>query len=52
MADGCKNLSERAKHVDVQYHYCKDMQRKGVKFTYVKTNENVADMFTKSLNGA
>ncbi|XP_034245502.1 secreted RxLR effector protein 161-like [Thrips palmi] len=51
--DADRNVSERSKHIDVQFHYCREMQQLGVvKFQYVKSNENVADIFTKALKGA
>ncbi|XP_052129813.1 uncharacterized protein LOC127750998 [Frankliniella occidentalis] len=47
-----QNVSERNKHIDIQYFYCKDMQVKGfVKFVYVPSFNNIADIFTKPLNG-
>uniref|UniRef100_A0A0A9WLY1 Retrovirus-related Pol polyprotein from transposon TNT 1-94 n=1 Tax=Lygus hesperus TaxID=30085 RepID=A0A0A9WLY1_LYGHE len=43
--------SKRTKHIDVKFHYVKDMYRKGeVDIQYVPTAENVSDIFTKALN--
>ena len=42
--------SARTKHVDVSYHYLRQAVARGVvRTTYVSTEENVADMFTKPL---
>ena len=40
----------RTKHIDVRYHNCRDLQSQGtLAFTYVHTNDNVADIMTKAL---
>jgi len=45
-------ISERTKHVDLKYHYLKNEVNQGlIKFCYVKSEENVADVFTKPLGG-
>lgn len=42
--------SKRAKHIDIKAHFIKDvMQKELMKVKYVRSEENVADMFTKSL---
>lgn len=47
-----ENVSERSKHIDVQYKYCVDMQLRGVvKYQYIPSSENVADVFTKAFLG-
>ena len=57
----CNNLSclkltknlvfrDRSKHIEIQYHFIHDhVQRGGVKLEYVSTDEQVADILTKSL---
>jgi hypothetical protein len=40
----------RIKHIEIQYHYICEIIKKGmVKFQYCNTNENIVDIFTKSL---
>ena len=44
-------LTQRSKHIDIKYHYIRDEQRKGeVKFEYVPSEDNLADLFTKPLS--
>jgi hypothetical protein len=44
------SFHSRAKHIDVQYHFSRDRVERGeLKFTYVHTSENMADIFTKPL---
>jgi hypothetical protein len=41
---------DRSKHVEIKYHYIKDMvQRKAVHLQYPPTYEQIADIFTKLL---
>ena len=50
MAD---NLIEhsRTKHIDIRYHFLRDHQQKGdIEIAYVSTQNQLADMFTKSLD--
>lgn len=43
--------SHRTKHIDVRYHYVRDLVNDGtVTLDYKATNENLADMLTKPLN--
>lgn len=43
--------SKRSKHIDIKYHFIKDLCLRGeIVLQYVPSNENVSDMFTKSLN--
>lgn len=45
-----ENMSERSKHISVRYHFCKELQSEGVvKFVYVESSNNIADIFTKAL---
>jgi hypothetical protein len=40
----------RTKHIEIQYHYIHEVTKKGmVKLQYCNTNENIVDIFTKSL---
>ena len=39
---------KRSKHIDVKYHYVRlEIQNGAVSLTYVPTDNNVADVFTK-----
>jgi hypothetical protein len=43
-------VSKRSKHIDVRYHYTRDAIQNGlITFSYVNTNNNVADILTKPL---
>ena len=45
-------LSGRTKHIDTPYHYVRDAIVKGyIELFYTHTSENLADLFTKPLNG-
>lgn len=45
-------FSARTRHIGVQYHYIRELVSTGVvELEYVKSQDNVADMFTKSLPG-
>ena len=42
----------RTKHVDIRYHFVREYIEEGfVKIIFVRTKENVADVFTKNVNG-
>jgi hypothetical protein len=42
---------DRSKHIEIEYHYIKDMvQRRVVRLQYMTIEEQVADMLTKSLS--
>ena len=52
----CVKLSEnpvfhdRSKHIDMKYHYIRDIVQKGVvKLQYISTDKQVVDIFTKPL---
>ena len=52
----CVKLSEnpvshdRSKHVDIQYHYIRDMvQRRAVQVQYIPTDNQIADILSKPL---
>lgn len=41
---------QRSKHIDVKYHFVRDNYQKGeINVTYVKSEEQIADIFTKAL---
>lgn len=43
--------SNRSKHIDTKFHFIRDLAtKKQIKFRYVPTEENIADMLTKPLN--
>ena len=45
-------VSDRTKHINVKYHYIRDLVERGViEFKYVKSKENLADLLTKPLTG-
>ena len=47
-----KNLvsHDKLKHIDIKYYYIRDMvQRGAVKLQYVATEEQIADVLTKTL---
>ena len=42
----------RSKHIDVVYHFAREhLARREMEFSYVNTNEMLADMFTKPVPG-
>ena len=43
---------ERTKHVDTRYHFVREFVHEGfIKIIFVRTKENVADIFTKNVTG-
>jgi ATP sulfurylase len=41
---------DRSKHIEIKYHFIRDcVQRGAVKLEYISTDEQVADILTKSL---
>jgi hypothetical protein len=43
-------IKVRKQHIDVSYHYSRDLHaNKIIDYSYVHTNENVADILTKAL---
>ena len=41
---------DRSKHIEIRYHFIRDCVQRGVvKLEYISTNEQVADILTKSL---
>jgi hypothetical protein len=44
------HLHERSKHIDIQYHYVRDLEAKGkINVSYIPTTDMVADGLTKPL---
>jgi hypothetical protein len=40
----------RSKHIDVKFHHCRDLHAtRELEFSYVSTNDNLADITTKAL---
>ena len=43
-------LHERSKHIDICYHFIRDLEEKGkLRVTFIPTAEMIADGFTKPL---
>jgi hypothetical protein len=49
---GNRNSSERSKHIDMKYHFVRDLIDEGlIDVKFVRSEQNLADLFTKNLNG-
>lgn len=47
------NLTKRSKHIDLRFHFIKDVLSQGIIcIEYIQSNEQKADIFTKSLGKA
>jgi hypothetical protein len=45
------NTSERTRHIDSMYHFTRELTEEGlIKVEFIKSEDNMADIFTKSLN--
>lgn len=45
-------VTDRSKHIDVQYHFVRDLVERGeIVWQYVPTDENIADFMTKAFSG-
>jgi hypothetical protein len=45
-----KVISTKSKHIDIQHHFVRERVARGeIKFEYVSTEEQAADIFTKAL---
>ena len=43
--------TSRTKHIDTRYHFVRELVEQGfIKIVFVKTKENIADMFTKNVS--
>ena len=43
---------KRCKHIEMKYHFVKDLvEQKLIQLKYVNTNDQIADILTKSLGG-
>ena len=40
---------DKSKHIEIEFHYIRDMMQKGVKLQYVATDEQIANVLTKPL---
>ena len=48
-----KPQSQRTKHINIRFFFLKDRQDRGeVEITYLKTEEMIADIMTKPLQGS
>ena len=46
-----KSINTKSKHIDIKYHHIRDLISKGtIKLKYIKSENNLADGFTKYLN--
>ncbi|MDR3678315.1 MAG: reverse transcriptase domain-containing protein [Flavipsychrobacter sp.] len=47
-------IDRKTKHIEMYYHYIKErvIEFKDIELLYVKTDDNIADVFTKALNEA
>jgi hypothetical protein len=44
-------FSDKSKHIEIKYHYIQDMVQKGVvELQYISTDEQIANILTKSLS--
>ena len=44
-------LHDKSKHIEIKYHYIRDMVERGrVKLQYVTTNEHITDVLTEPLS--
>jgi hypothetical protein len=51
LCDNQSCIHDRSKHIEIRYHFIRDMvQRGALKLQYISTNEQVADVMTKSLS--
>jgi len=42
---------DRSKHIEMNYHYIRDMVHRGaIKLQYIRTDEQIADILTRSLS--
>lgn len=47
-----QKFSNRTKHIDTRFHFIRELKEKSeIKLVYCRTEENVADLLTKALNG-
>ncbi|KAI1001188.1 hypothetical protein K3495_g7011 [Podosphaera aphanis] len=46
---GNNKVTQRSKHIDIQYHFIRGYVGKDFKLEYVPSSENLADLFTKAL---
>ena len=45
-------VRNRTKHIDIRFRFVNDMVEEGfIEIIFVKTQENIADMFTKNMHG-
>ena len=45
-----QQISQRTKHIDVRYHFIKNLvETKVIDLKYIKSKDNIADIFTKNV---
>lgn len=48
-----KLTNQKTKHIDIRYHFIRELIKNGkIKLEYIRSQNNVADGFTKYLNGS
>ena len=46
-------MSQRVKHIDLKYHFLRELVKEGkLKLAYVQTNNQLADILTKPVQGS
>lgn len=52
-SQGGASFHARVKHIDVRYHYVRECADRGeIVVSYIQSNDNIADGFTKALDSA
>ncbi len=47
-----QSINPRSKHIDIRFHYIRELiTQNKIKLMYIKSEHNLADGFTKYLNG-
>ena len=47
-----QSINRRSKHIDIRFHHVRDLIHKNkIKLSYINSEKNLADGFTKYLNG-
>jgi hypothetical protein len=52
LAEKGRSTSDRTRHIDIRYFFVKDLiERKEIEIEYLKTEDMIADLLTKPLQG-